>query len=121
MQSLWSASGNSCFQARVNGTPQTYYPFNSSASAWHLLQLDVGTSGIMFDFDGAVVFTNPSVTSFRVVDLTIWGGFGGTAYFDDFSATTTNASPEPSSWILFGMGLPVVWALRRRRLAPFAR
>ena len=113
---------NSCFAARVYGSPETAdYTFNASASAWNLLQLDVGTGGVTFSFDGAFVFTNPSVTKFRLVDLTIWAGFGGTAYFDDFSATTTNASPEPSSWILFGMGLPVVWALRRHRLALFAR
>jgi len=56
-----------------------------------------------------------SVTSFQILDLTVWGGTGATAYFDNFSAT---ASPEPATGILITAAMAVLVALRRRWVPP---
>jgi hypothetical protein len=98
---------NTCFVARVNLTPSPEhdYAFSGSASDWHLFEIDAGSDGLTFKFDGSTVFTDPSYTSFRTVDLTIWAGLSGTVYFDDFTAQTTDAAPEPGTLILLGGAL----------------
>jgi hypothetical protein len=88
LQQSGNINCNSCFQARIlNGTSQSSVPFNADESSWHRFQIDVDSSGVTLKFDGATVATDPAVTTFRNVDLTVWGGPGGIGYFDDFSAT----------------------------------
>ncbi len=78
----------SCFTARsIHGSTEVDYPFTASPSAWHLIAITVNASGVTMNFDGVNVFSDPSVTSFDALSLSIWSGNGGTAYFDDFAAT----------------------------------
>ena len=101
------------FIARVQpggNPPESDFPFTSSAG-WHLFEVDVDNSGLTMKFDGSAVLSQPSVTSFQILDLTVWGGTGATAYFDNFSAT---ASPEPATGILITAAMAVLVALRRR-------
>jgi hypothetical protein len=83
---------NSCFVARVNGSPEVDYTFTASPSDWHLFEISTSPSGITFKFDGATIFTHPSVTSFRIVNMAVWAGPGGTAFADDFSTSIGVAS-----------------------------
>ena len=91
------------FVARVNPGPNEIdHSFTSSTpSAWHQLEIISSATGLTFEFDGTTVFTDPSdTTGFRYVDLQVFGGPGGSNFFDNFSADTISAVPEPSSWAL---------------------
>ncbi|MEO8656916.1 MAG: NHL repeat-containing protein [Bryobacteraceae bacterium] len=54
---------------------------------WHRLEIDMLPGGTSIKLDDTVVYSNPSVTQFRYVDLDAWAAPTGSAYFDDFSAT----------------------------------
>ena len=80
------------FIARVNhGTSESDFSFAGSPG-WHELEIDVNQSGVTFKFDGTAIFSNPSVTGFRYVDLQVWGASIGSEYFDSFAATTNGAT-----------------------------
>ena len=90
------------------------------ATGWHLLEMNVGPGGLSMGLDGSTLYMNASITSFRTVILDAWGMPypSGTAYFDNFSASTTDAVPEPSTGILFGVaatGMLGAWKSRRKR------
>lgn len=115
-QFLWQQAGGvnspSQFTARLlpGAGPEIDTTLTASDSLWHQFRLDVLPSGVSFYFDGALAYSNSSITSFQSVDLTVWGGPGGTAFYDDFSISTT---PEPSSLVL--IALPIALALMRLR------
>jgi hypothetical protein len=102
--------------ARINSGPSELdFPFSSSSpNAWHQLEIDTGSSGIVMKFDGTIVGTAPSFTSFRSVELDNHGGPSGSAFFDDFSATTST-SPEPSTVVLSALAALAVAASRKLR------
>lgn len=80
---------NGGFQARLQvGTgPESDVYLGATFSGWHLFQIRADSTGVTIALDGNTVLTNPSITAFRNVGLNVWGGPGGTAYFDDFSVT----------------------------------
>ena len=92
---------------------------SSGPTDWHILQFQVGSSGLTASFDGDVVAFESSIKSFSVVSLEVWAGnvpTTGSAYFDDFSFTSANfeAAPEPSSGPLAVAGIiTLISALRR--------
>lgn len=90
---------NSCFVARVRqpGFPESSTPFsfNAPASAWHFLEISADQVGVTFKFDGAAIFSSALITGFDGVNLSVWGGPGGTGYLDQFSVTRTGAPTEP--------------------------
>jgi hypothetical protein len=90
--------------ARIRPGPnERDVPFTStSPNDWHMLEIDTAITGLTLRFDGVIVATDPSVTAFRLVELDNHGGPSGSAYFDDFSATTS-PSPEPSTVVLLAL------------------
>ena len=102
--------------ARINAGPgELDFPFTSSSpNSWHQLEIDTGSSGIVMKFDGTIVATAPSFTSFSSVELDNHGGPLGSAFFDDFSATTS-PSPEPSTVVLLALAGLAVAAFRGLR------
>ena len=104
--------------ARINAGPgELDFPFTSSSpNSWHQLEIDTSSSGITMKFDGTIVATDPSITDFRSVELDNHGGPTGSAFFDDFSATTS-PTPEPSTVVLLALaGLAVALSKGRRGL-----
>jgi len=103
------------FVVRVGrpGLPENDFQFTATAADWHLVEYDVSSGGVTFKFDGAAIFTDPSFTTFRYVYLTIWGGYGGTAYYDDFGATVNTSQYnlcflyDPTKSVHSGSTLPV--------------
>ncbi len=114
-----SGNGNcpSCFVVRAFDQslgPEVDTPFTASASSWHLFEIAAGPAGATFKFDGAVVFTFPTFTSIKSFDFTVWGGPGGTAYFDDLQTLTPNMILDPGTTVggrvVDGNGNPVAGA-----------
>jgi hypothetical protein len=83
-------------------------------NGWHLLEMDVDAAGLTFKFDGSTIATSALVTHFDAVNLEDWAGPGGVAFYDDFRANTSPATPEPfTAWYV----LPALaGAFLRRRI-----
>ena len=96
--------------------PETDSNSIGTTTGWHLLAMNIGPAGLSLSLDGNTVLTNSSVTAFRGVQLTVWGGPSAISNFDDFVATTTNAAPEPATAILFALGSLAAAVARSRRL-----
>jgi hypothetical protein len=100
------------------GPNETDFSIGTSALTWNQLEItDNPNTGLSIIFNGSTVFTDSAVTTpFRYVDLSEYGGSGGSEYFDNFAATTSNAVPEPSTlWMLAAVGaLSVAWRPRNR-------
>jgi hypothetical protein len=95
---------NGAFIARIlPGPNESDFFFNSSSpNGWNLLAITTSAAGITFSIDGTAVGSSPLVTSFRLLSLQNYGGPLGSAFFDDFNATTSN-TPEPSTVSLFAL------------------
>ncbi len=84
---------------------------SSGPNDWHMLQFQVGSSGLTASFDGGAVASESSIMSFSVVDFSVWAGnvpTTGSAYFDDFSFTSADVgatAPEPSGGFLAVAGM----------------
>lgn len=76
-------------------------PVSGPLTGWHQLEVDSTPGGVTMKLDGTTVFTNPSVAKFRFVILDVWGGPGGSEYFDDFSASVGTAQPLYSTCLLY--------------------
>lgn len=94
--------------------------FNSpSPGGWDQLEIVSNVSGMSVLFDGTAVYSSTTETSgFQYVDLAVFGGPGGSEYFDNFSATTSSVAPEPSSTMLLSSGLAALLIWRRIRMGP---
>jgi probable HAF family extracellular repeat protein len=80
-----------------SGGPYTVTNFPADLTQWHHLEVQVDASGATARFDGAIVGSEPSVTSFGAINLTVWGGGGsGPAYYDDFSVSASVLAQGPS-------------------------
>ena len=91
---------------------QSVNPVSFSGNPWQLLEIGADSSGVIARLNGATVLIDPRITNLRSVELTLWGGPTGTAYFDDFAVTET---PEPGTAPLIGAAVACVMARLRRR------
>jgi|SRR5579871_119748 len=97
---------------RVNGPDVA--DFHTSASDWHHYEIDVAPTGVTFTFDGSTVLTDHAFTKFQSLELTVFGGPGGTAFMDDFSVNTQPAVPEPASAALLLTAMSAILLGKRR-------
>jgi hypothetical protein len=93
----------------------TPMPTISLTPGWHQLRIDSGAGGVNMLVDGISVYSTSVVAKFRTVSMDVWGGPGGSEYYDDFSATIDTGQPlysvcplyDPSKAVKSGATLPV--------------
>jgi len=75
---------------------------------WHHLEIITGTAGVMVKLDDVIIASDPAVTNFKTLALTVWGApSAGSAFFDDFEATLTPPGPLYSVCPLYDATKPV--------------